>query len=155
MLSGSVAMSIYVEPRATRDIDFIVNIQEKDILVMVDYFSKGYYCEIDSIKDAVARNGMFNIIDHASGFKADFIILKETEYRQTEFSRRQEADFFGMVIFVVSSEDLLLSKLLWIQHLQSELQKVDIQTLATLNDLDWNYINNWIKILKINTFGLI
>jgi hypothetical protein len=43
MLSGSVAMSIYI-PRATRDFDFVVNLQEKDISLLVEHFKKGHYC---------------------------------------------------------------------------------------------------------------
>jgi len=35
MLSGSVAMSIYILPRATRDFDFIVHLQAKDIDALV------------------------------------------------------------------------------------------------------------------------
>ena len=31
MLSGGVAMSIYIVPRATRDFDFIIHLEEKNI----------------------------------------------------------------------------------------------------------------------------
>jgi len=31
---------------------------------------------------------MFNVIDHRSGFKIDFIIKKDSEYRWLEFSRK-------------------------------------------------------------------
>jgi hypothetical protein len=43
MLSGSVAMSLYVVPRATRDFDFIIYLQPKDIDLFVDNFKEGYY----------------------------------------------------------------------------------------------------------------
>jgi hypothetical protein len=72
---------------------------------------------------------MFNIID-ASGFKADFIILKDTKYRQTELKRRKTVDFSGLPIQIVSAEDLLLSKLIWIQEVQSSLQIEDIKNLS-------------------------
>ena len=51
----------------------------------------------------------FKIIDHKSGYKADFIILKTEPYRITEFERRRLIDFSDMKIYVVSPEDLLLS----------------------------------------------
>ncbi len=155
MLSGSVAMSIYVLPRATRDFDFIIHLQHKDIYALAAYFSEGYYCDIDSIKDAVRNNSIFNIIDHASGFKADFIILKDEPYRQTEFSRRVKGDFFNLPIYIVTAEDLLISKLVWIQQLQSGIQMEDIKNLKVLQSLDWEYINRWVRNLKLNTFGLL
>ncbi len=155
MLSGSVAMSIYIIPRATRDFDFVVHLQPRDLDAFVAYFKEGYYCNKDAVEDAIKNYSMFNIIDHASGFKADFVILKNEPFRQTEFDRRTETDFFGMPIFIVTAEDLLLSKLIWIQQLQSNLQMEDIRNLKTVPHLDWSYINHWIKTLNLNTFKLV
>ena len=97
---------------------------------------------------------MFNIIDYASGFKADFMILKNEPYRQTEFSRRKLISFFEIPVYIVSPEDLLLSKLIWIQQLQSNLQMDDIKNLSEIDILDWEYINGWVENLELNTFNL-
>lgn len=154
MLSGSVALSIYTLPRATRDFDFVVHLQQKDIDDLLARFREGYYCDRDAAKEAIIHHSMFNIIDHTSGFKADFIILKNEPFRKAEFERRLEIEFEGMPVNVVSAEDLLLSKLIWIQELQSAVQMEDIKNLSTKKDLDWKYINSWIKSLNLNTFNL-
>lgn len=155
MLSGSVAMSTYTVPRFTRDFDFIVHLKPEDALLLSDHFKEGYYCEEDSIRDAITHKGMFNIIDHKSNYKADFIILKDAPYRKAEFERRRQIDFLDMKIFFVSAEDLLLSKLIWIQELQSSIQAEDIRLLSELKELDWEYIKEWTGRLKLNTFDLI
>ncbi|RPD39286.1 hypothetical protein [Chitinophaga barathri] len=155
MLSGSVAMSLYILPRATRDFDFIIHLQPGDIDRFVENFSEGYYCDADAVKEAVERQGMFNIIDHESGFKADFVVLKNAPFRQMEFSRRIQMDFYGKPIYVVSPEDLLISKLIWIQDLQSAIQMEDIRNIAEKEDLDKEYISSWIKKLNLNTFNLL
>jgi len=85
MLSGSIAMSLYVVPRATRDIDFVVHLQPDDVDDFVDYFTGAYYCSKEAVIDAVQRQSMFNVLDHATGFKADFVIRKNSEYRIAEF----------------------------------------------------------------------
>src|SRR6266487_4869663 len=126
MLSGSVALSVYTLPRATRDFDFVVHLKQKDIKSLTDNFKEGYYCDIDAVQEAVRNHSMFNIIDHTSGFKADFVILKNEPFRQKEFSRRREIDFYGIPIYIVSPEDLLLSKLIWIQDIQNSIQIEDI-----------------------------
>lgn len=72
-----------------------------------------------------------------------------------EFERRLEVDFLDMKIFLVSQEDLLLSKLIWIQEIQSSIQIEDIKTLSALETLDWDYIRHWVKEMKLNTFELI
>ena len=141
MLSGSVALSIYTLPRATRDFDFIVQLQSKDVESLIESFKEGYYCDADAINDAIRHQSMFNIIDHGSGFKADFVILKNEPFRQTEFSRRIEIGFEGMNVFIVSPEDLLLSKLIWIQDFQSTIQMGDIKILAKKK--------NWIGVTFI------
>ena len=157
MLSGSVAMSIYTVPRATRDIDFVIHLLPQYIDSFVSRIEEGYYCDKDAVKDAVENIGdhtMFNIIDYASSFKADFVILKDNEFRQEEFNRKVKIDYFGKPVYVVSPEDLLISKLIWIQGIQSAKQMEDIQNLAEIDNLDWSYISKWVIKLKLNTFGL-
>ena len=155
MLSGSVALSIYTLPRATRDFDFVVHLQPKDVEDLITAFNDGYYCDADAVQDAITHKSMFNIIDHASGFKADFVILKNELFRQTEFERRVKLEFEGLPIYVVTPEDLLLSKLVWIQEYQSAVQKEDIKNLSLKENLDWPYIHFWIKTLNLNTFDLL
>lgn len=154
MLSGSIAMGVYIVPRATRDFDFIIHLQPKDIDAFVSNFKDGYYCNINSVRDAVKHQSIFNIIDHASGYKADFVILKNDVFRQTEFTRRVEMEYFGKSVYLVTVEDLLISKLIWIQVLQSAVQIEDLKNLSELNTLDWDYINKWVKTLKLATFNL-
>jgi hypothetical protein len=98
---------------------------------------------------------MFNIIDHKSGYKADFMILKDDPFRQTEFLRQKKMKFLDMMISIVSAEDLLLSKIIWIQEIQSGIQMEDIKLLSNMEYLDWNYINSWIKELNLKTFNLL
>lgn len=155
MLSGSFAMGIYTIPRSTKDIDFVVYLQHKDIEGLIKHFDGPYYCSKDAVTDAVERQSLFNIIDHASGYKADFVIRKDDEYRLTEFERKQKVDFYGTTVFVVSPEDLLISKLLWIQSWQAAVQMEDIKNLSLLPTLQMDYINHWIAKLKINTFNLL
>lgn len=148
-------MSTYTGPRYTRDFDFIVHLKPSDISLLTDYFKEGYYCDEDAIREAITREGMFNIIDHKSNYKADFVILKNNPYRKTEFERRHPVDFLDMKVFLVSPEDLLISKLIWIQDLQSAIQAEDIKLLSSYVGLDWSYIHNWINNLELNTFDLI
>lgn len=155
MLSGSVAMSTYTLPRFTRDFDFIVHLKKEDANLLLNHFKEGYYCDEDAVKEAIKNKGMFNIIDHKSNYKADIVILKDEIYRQTEFARRKQIDLLDMKIYIVSPEDLLISKLIWIQELQSPLQLEDIKSLWKINGLDRQYIQDWINKLKLSTFNAI
>lgn len=155
ILSGSVAMSTYTVPRFTRGFDFVVHLKLQDVANLMEQFNEGYYCNEESVREAVNKKGMFNIIDHKSGYKADFVILKDEPYRQNEFSRKRLIDFLDMKLYIVSPEDLLLSKLIWIQELQSGVQMEDIKALSLLPELDRAYIYEWVNTLKLNTFNLL
>ena len=155
MLSGSVAMGVYVLTRSTRDFDFVIFLQPDTIDKFVSNFSEGYCCSAEAVADAVKHQSIFNIIDHSSGYKAEFVILKDANYRQVEFARKIQMEYFGKIVYIVSVEDLLLSKLIWIQELQSGVQIEDVKNLAQLKTLNWNYINKWIKDLNLQTFNIV
>jgi hypothetical protein len=155
MLSGGMAISIYTGPRYTRDFDFIVHLKPSDVMLVKEFFKEGYYCDEGAMKEAIENKGMFNIIDHKSNYKADFIILRNDEFEQEKFEKRRPVRFLDFTVFIISAEDLLLSKLKWIQELQSEQQSNDIILLSKMPQLDLLYIWDWVKKLKLNTFDLL
>lgn len=54
---------------------------------------------------------------------------KNEDYRRAEFERRTTVDLEGARIWLVSKEDLILSKLLWAKQSVSEMQRCDVQNL--------------------------
>ncbi|MCC5946578.1 MAG: nucleotidyl transferase AbiEii/AbiGii toxin family protein [Bernardetiaceae bacterium] len=154
MLSGSLAMGFYTIQRTTRDLDIVIDLQEKHLSVFFEAFSKGYYCPKDSIKIEIARKGMFNLIDFQTGVKIDFMVKKNSPYRNTEFQRRRREELEGFALWVVSLEDLILSKIIWIQELKSERQIEDINNLLRNPDVDKHYLNFWIKDMGLNIYNI-
>ena len=151
MMTGSMAMAVYSVPRMTRDIDLVVEIKPVDVDKIVSLFSKDCYIDQDSVKQAVDAHSMFNIIHNEWVVKADFIIRKDEEYRREEFERRQKVVIEDMTIFIVSVEDLILSKLIWGKKSQSDLQLRDVrQMISTVSELDWEYMKKWAIVLGID-----
>lgn len=150
MITGSMAMAIYSIPRMTRDIDLVVDVSPADIDKIASLFSEDCYLDHESVRQAVNKHGIFNIIHNDWLIKADFIIRKNEEYRKEEFARRQKIDIEGMSISVVSAEDLILSKLAWGKQSQSELQLRDVRhMISTVSKLDWKYMQKWAAVLDI------
>jgi hypothetical protein len=56
---------------------------------------------------------MFNLIHDEYVIKIDFVVRKDTPYRRQEFSRRKKVAVDNQDLYVVSPEDLILSKLDW------------------------------------------
>lgn len=155
MLTGAIAMNIYVIPRMSRDIDIVILLKKKDIELFLEIFSGNFYFHKPTIIEEVEKKGMFNIIDHKSGFKIDFIIIKNTEFSISEFKRKKHIKVNNFKAWVVSMEDLIISKLIWIQVLTSEIQINDIKDLLANPEVNIHYVKDWCKKLELKTFNLL
>ena len=155
MLSGSVAMNLYATPRMTRDIDIVINLKKEDTEKFLSVFSGHYYFNPDTIATEIEKGGMFNILDKETGYKIDFMIKKNSPFRQTEFDRKQRIKVFDFEAWVVSVEDLIISKLIWTQTHVSERQIQDARNLLVSRKMDTAYIQKWCKAMKLETFNLL
>ena len=149
MLTGSVAMNYYSQPRMTRDIDIVVSLVGSDSGTIVKIFESDYYVSADAVADATKQRYMFNIVHLESVVKVDFIVKKETKYRRLEFERRQHIQVGEAEFWIVSKEDLILSKLCWALDSRSELQLGDVRNLLSTNP-DLDYLNKWSSVLDVD-----
>jgi hypothetical protein len=60
MLTGSMAMNYYAQPRMTRDIDVVIAIQPEDIERVAALFRDAYYVNEENIREALAHETSFN-----------------------------------------------------------------------------------------------
>jgi len=95
-------------------------------------------------------HSMFNVIEHASGWKADRILVKGRAYSRAEFDRREPCHALGDGAFVVTKEDAVISKLEWAERSGSPKQVEDVLgVLATSGSLDMGYLEPWIEELGL------
>lgn len=152
MVTGSVALSLYAEPRMTRDVDLVVELRPSDAGRLVDMFGDEFICDAGHISDAIANRSMFNLIHTAAVVKIDIIVRKDTAYREEEFGRRRLARIDGTEVWVVSAEDLILSKLDWARSSRSEVQLRDVRNvIAAQPSLDWPYLDAWAERLGLRS----
>lgn len=150
MLTGSFAANFYAVPRMTRDIDLVIELNSGDVDKLFEIFHNDFYIDKESIIDAIEHEGIFNIIHNNSVLKIDFIIRKNAAYRNTEFQRRRQIDLGNTPIWIVTPEDLIISKLFWAKDSQSEMQIKDVKNLlSSLQDIDKQYIEKWIQELHL------
>lgn len=148
MLTGSFAMAYYGKPRMTRDLDIVVSLGEDDISGIVAALAPDFYVDADSVRSAVASQRLFNLLHFATSIKVDLIVRKGSEYRQVEFARRQLVQMHDVKTWIVSREDLILSKLVWAKDSGSELQLRDVRTLVD-ESMDRDYLERWAARLGV------
>ena len=150
MVTGSMAANFYAVPRMTRDIDLVIELSEQDVDRVTHLFQQEYYIDRDMVQRAVRDHAMFNMIHNVLVVKVDCVVRKETEYRRAEFARRRAVSVAGQRVFIVSPEDLILSKLDWAKESRSQMQLDDIRNLLrSVQDLDTAYLNRWADRLGV------
>lgn len=148
MLTGSLALNYYAQPRMTRDIDLVLALVLNDVPRMEEIFTPDYHLFSDSAREAILHQTSFNAIHEESMIKVDFMIRKREEYRLEEFERRQRFKIDGHEIWIVSKEDLILSKMHWARESLSQRQLTDVSNLlATGCDMD--YVRSWASKLNL------
>lgn len=148
MLTGSMAMNYYAQPRMTRDIDLVVALTAQDVDTVVGIFAPDYYVAREAVSNSIAHQSLFNLIHQESVIKVDCIICKSTPYRRAEFERRRRITIEDFSTWIVSQEDLIISKLWWAKDSHSELQLRDVKNLAGAG-CDTAYIEGWTKELGL------
>ena len=149
MLVGSMALVHYAMPRATVDIDIVVKVLPENIDKFIGEFEEDYYIPIHRAKDAVRQKKMFNVLNNQTILKIDCVVLKESEYDLNAFLRRSKVNYSGNFdVWIISKEDLILSKLNWAKNTKSERQMLDVASIIR-NGFDEDYVKIWARKLGV------
>src|SRR6516225_7271729 len=108
MLTGSMAMNYYANPRTTRDIDLVVALRIDDTTRIIDLFGSDYYVSREAVESSIRDESLFNLIHNESVIKVDCIVRKQTAFRLNEFNRRQRIKIEDFETWIVSKEDLII-----------------------------------------------
>lgn len=155
MLTGGLAFAFYGEPRDTIDIDLVIDATESDAATLLNVFpaSEHWYLSETALREALRRKGMANAIHTVSGNKFDLIVLKQSEFEQQNFARRQEKRKGSVGFWITTPEDLILSKLQWGFASRSEKQARDIRVmLREVHELDLAYVEDWADKLGVRAW---
>jgi hypothetical protein len=149
MLTGSLAMSFYTTPRMTRDIDVVAELERRDVDRIVQIFESDYYVSREAVSEAVRDRSSFNLIEQSSITKVDIFPRKRDRFREVEFARRRRVTIGDFATWLVTAEDLVIAKLLWMNTSPSEVQLRDVRALLHAT-LDLNYIEPWVSQLGLS-----
>lgn len=154
MVTGSIASSIQGEPRSTHDIDIVVVMSEAGISALRSAFpGPEFYLDELSIREAMKRKDMFNLLHADTGDKVDFWMLTNEEFDQLRFSHRIEQAYGAMRLKVSRPEDTILIKLRWSEmsggsakQFHDALRVYEVQRPS----IDEEYLNEWAGKLGVS-----
>jgi hypothetical protein len=153
LIGGAIAEWAWGEPRATQDLDLVVNIPIKAINKLSKELKKrDMLIPAEIILDTILEERAdipINAIHMHSGLKADlYPVREEDELRQSAFQRRELVDYGPPIgkVYIHSPEDLILYKLMYFGLSQQSKHSRDIAAIlkSKRNELDMSYIEQWV-----------
>lgn len=158
MIGGAIAEWAWGEPRATQDLDLVINLPIKSIGKFSRELEKrDMLLPVDIILDTIAEDRAdipLNAIHMYSGLKADLYLMREGDaLRQRAFQRRVLVDYGSPIgnVFVHAPEDLILYKLMYLGLSGQPKHARDIAAILKANKgkLDLTYIGEWVAQLGL------
>ena len=149
-LTGGIVSSLYGEPRSTMDVDVVVKIPMEQVghaKRIVELLEKDFIVELDACLEAIEHGTLFQAIDRETYFKAD-IHVKGIVPLEFERSVRMEI-FDGFIAPVVSVEDAILSKLLWINMGSNRSRQDVVRILQNQHEMDTEYLETTAQQLGV------
>ena len=155
-ITGGVAAILYGEPRTTRDLDVVINLQHDQLPLLVDALeTAGFYCPPGAVEELQAGQGQTLSVTHMTMvLNADLVLNADTPFDRSKMERRRLESFGeteNQSFWVASPEDLVLAKLLWGQRSQSEKQWRDVLGVLKVQGetLDFDYLLQWAEALSL------
>ncbi len=157
MLTGAWSVVYYGRPRASHDIDFVVELYDREIDRVLGALQKlptEFSVQPLSVREAIKQKGMFNIIHLPTYLKLDFWLLSDTPFDLSRFNRRQRIELLDQPMTISSSEDTILQKLNWYKEAKIEKHLVDAAFVYQIQhkSLNMAYIEKWAKTLSVTRY---
>jgi hypothetical protein len=160
LIGGALAEWAWGEPRATQDLDLVVDIPFEAVTKLSNELKvREMLVPPEIILEALSEDRAdipINAIHMYSGLKADLYPIRPGDkLRREAFQRRLEVDFGPPIgnVFVHSPEDLIIYKLLYFSISQQPKHIRDITAIlrAKKGQLDLGHIKKWTDRLGLTT----
>lgn len=155
-ITGGVCAIAYGDPRTTRDLDVVVEIERSDIMRLVTQLeAEGFYCPSGAVSDIQSGRARVLSVTHIQlVLNADIVLNADTAFDRSKMARRR-LEAIGLdaseQFWLASPEDVILAKLLWGQRSQSEKQWRDVLGVLKVqgDSLDFAYLSHWATQLNL------
>lgn len=147
---GSWGSGMYGEPRFTRDIDIVLDLEASLVTEFCKMFPQGeFYLSESAVRHAVRSHFQFNLIHPASGNKIDFILPRPESWTGSQLLRRRKITLRGgeaaFEVSVAAPEDLILGKLWYFAEGGGDRHLRDIAGIlrVTGDGVDRAFVTQW------------
>lgn len=153
LVVGSTAAGAWGVARSTRDVDIVAVISSDSVEAFLSALEgNDLYVPAEEARLAAEVGGSFNILHTATGGKVDlFVCSPDNKFESIRLDRRVQLNILGVLTWVATPEDVVLSKLRWRLESRSETQWRDCIEIAAAQNLDTDYMRLWAQQIGITS----
>jgi hypothetical protein len=154
-VGGSIASSFQGEPRATNDIDIVLELPLGRIDALVRALGPSFEVDVDMLRDALLHGRTCNIFYLPLLTKVDLFAIGSSPFDEVEFARRKPVAVraTGETLVLKTPEDTVIRKLLWYREggAVSDRQWRDIVEVLRVSGptMDHAYVTSWSERLGL------
>ena len=148
VLVGAFSVNFHGIARSTQDADFVAQFEGGQLAAIMARLGKGFRLDPQmSFESATGttRQIVRYLGSPKSPIRIEFFQLSNDEFDQRRFNRRMRVRVLDRSAFVLTAEDVVVTKLRWFVALHRPKDKEDARgVIAVQGDrLDWVYIHHW------------
>ncbi len=148
VLVGAFSVNYYGLVRSTHDADFVAVFNRGQVTAIMEKLGESF--RLDPQMSFESATGTTRYIVQYLGspeapLQIEFFRLSDDEFDLQRFARRKQVQVLGRPAYLLTVEDVVVTKLRWYQALKRSKDKDDVRgVIAVQGDcLDWDYIRRW------------
>jgi len=150
VIMGGLAVSIYAQPRATMDIDGIIELDERDIDIFLTATARRGFRRDKENPIRKIKGLSFITLFYPAGKVYVDLFLAGSDFQKNVIKRAHRVKVEDVHLEVISPEDLILVKLL--SDRPRDTEDVRQILLESSEDLDFKYLEEWGRSLGVLQF---
>jgi hypothetical protein len=145
VLVGSFASNVYGILRATKDADFVIQTAPGQFGEFMKLLGSNFVRDPQIQFETVTGTKKIVVAEKDSGFEIEFFELSKDPHDQSRFARRRRFELLGRDVWILTPEDVLVTKLNWLHRANRGKDLLDVENVIAVQGdaLDWSYIEHW------------
>lgn len=142
MVVGSFARNFHAFARSTQDADIVLAVDAAGLSRFEAELGPDFSLDPQATFETITGTFRHTLRHTATEFKTELFLLSNDPSDQERFRRRQPFLFNGHPSYVLTAEDVIISKLRW--NRPKDIEDIrDVMAVKGEAAFDWNYLNHW------------
>jgi hypothetical protein len=145
MIVGSLASNFHGIPRATRDADFLVQVESTSMSALAATLPDDLHLAPQAAFETVTGTTRYLVTLRQSPFVCELFVCGDDPHDAARFARRQRVQALDREVAMATAEDMVITKLRWAALANRSKDRDDVRNIIAVRsaDLNWAYIERW------------